>query len=210
MEESNNFIIKALAITLIAVLAINVYRTETTKKDISDLTQRNHQLELTLDSLISAPERTGHSYTNNKQFSQLEHRVAILETNLNAIKRESNKQATTNANVSSSTELATSVPSPIVKKQISVSVKAKLENRYVQHSLSSPKVSYGPEGKVVILVTVDHFGDVIKVSLKSESTILDEDIVDMCKECALKTKFSYNSDAPEKETGTITYTFIAK
>lgn len=50
-ENNNNFIIKVLAIVLIAILGLNVYRTEKTKKDLSRLTETVEQLAAQLDSL---------------------------------------------------------------------------------------------------------------------------------------------------------------
>ena len=47
------------------------------------------------------------------------------------------------------------------------------------------------------------------VLVNAASTISDDEILDACKEAALKTSFGYNPDAPNKSTGTITYTFAA-
>lgn len=38
MDKNNNVIVKGLAIILIAILGLNVYRTETTKKELEQLT----------------------------------------------------------------------------------------------------------------------------------------------------------------------------
>lgn len=71
-------------------------------------------------------------------------------------------------------------------------------------------MTIGPAGVVVINVTMDRVGIVGSVSVNSSSTIIDEEILDQCKEAALKTSFAYNPDAPNKTTGTITYTFTSK
>ena len=94
--------------------------------------------------------------------------------------------------------------------RVSVSAKVKVENRYVHGTTYLPKVTTGPTGVVVIDVTMDCVGLVTAVSLNSKSTITDEEIVDLCKESALQTHFSYNPDAPDKIRGSITYTFVAK
>ena len=102
------------------------------------------------------------------------------------------------------------VPSSGGVGRVAVSAKAKVENRYVSGTTYLPKVSTGPTGVVVINVTMDRIGIVGSVSVNSATTILDEDVIDACKEAALKTGFGYNPDAPNKSTGTITYTFTAR
>ena len=69
-----------------------------------------------------------------------------------------------------------------------------------------PKVTTGPAGVVVINVTMDRVGIVGSVSVNPNSTITDEEILDQCKEAALKTSFAYNPDTHNKSTGTIIYT----
>lgn len=98
-------------------------------------------------------------------------------------------------------------PQRLTKDQISVSVKAKVENRYLSNRPDIPIKKDGITGKVTLNITVTRFGEVTKVSLNPASTIKDEDIIDSCKECALKTSLSSNYDCPDRQTGTITYTF---
>ena len=73
-----------------------------------------------------------------------------------------------------------------------------------------PKVSTGSAGIVIVNVVLNRLGTVGSVSIDANSTITDEDILDACKEAALKTDFAYNPEAPDKSRGTITYTFTAK
>ena len=72
------------------------------------------------------------------------------------------------------------------------------------------KVSTGPAGKVVLDIVVTRTGTVVSTSISSSSTLVVVDIVDACKEAALKTGFSYNPDAPDKQRGSITYTFTPR
>lgn len=94
--------------------------------------------------------------------------------------------------------------------RVSVSAKVKVENRYVVGTTYLPKVTTGPEGVVVVDVTIDEIGIVTAASLNTSSTVKNEEIVDLCKEAALKTKFSYNPGAAGRVKGRITYTFSSK
>ena len=73
-----------------------------------------------------------------------------------------------------------------------------------------PQVSTGPEGIVVVSVTIDPGGNVSGAKIGSGTTIKDEEILDKCKEAALKSKFNINVYVGSKHPGTITYTFTAK
>lgn len=225
MEKNNNLIVKALALTLIVILTVNVYRTETTKKDLVLLAEKVEKVQADVDSLEGLPSGRGRSAVSDTKVKGLERRVANLETVVNALKADlknpskakPKQQALNDATVSqtidkSTTQAPASAESTTssIKKPVTVSAKVKLENRYVRGTTYLPRVSVGPEGVVIITITVDQMGRVNKVSLNTGSTISDEDIVDLCKECALKTDFSTNWDAPEKSVGKITYRFTAK
>ena len=223
----NNGIVKWLAITLIAILGINVYRTETTKKEMSQLATTVEQLSAKLDSLdgVSPSGKANATGISKREFSSLSRALASLETKVSslqgAVDRLSRSQATAGTSSkapSTAVSGQSSSPSNSVaatktttsKGPVSVSAKVKVENRYVSGTTYLPRVSTGPAGLVVIDVTMDQIGIVTAVSFNTKSTISDEDIIDLCKESALKTHFAYNPDAPEKSKGTITYTFTAK
>jgi hypothetical protein len=57
---------------------------------------------------------------------------------------------------------------------------------------------------------MNRVGIVSKATVNTGTTITDEEILDACKEAALKTSFGYNPEAPDHSIGTITYTFTAK
>lgn len=222
----NNGIVKWLAITLIAILGINVYRTETTKKEMTQLATIVEQLSAKLDSLegVSPSGKANATGISKREFSSLSRAVASLETKVSSLQgsvdRLSRSQSTAGtsskapsqagASQSSSPSNPVSPKTSSSKGPVSVSAKVKVENRYVRGTTYLPKVSTGPEGLVVIDVTMDRIGIVTAVSVNIKSTISDDDIIDLCKESALKTNFAYNPDAPEKSKGTITYTFTAK
>lgn len=228
-DNNNNIIVKGLAIILIAILGLNVYRTETTKKEMAQLATAVEQLSAQLDSIgaVRAPAGTAPatSAVSKREFTTLSKSVSSLDSKVTALQgtvdRLSRRQAqsggtsgvsgsATSGQTSSAGGSAAATRFSSTSGRVSVAVKVKVENRYVNGSTPLPKVTTGPVGVVVINVTMDRVGIVGSVSVNSSSTISDEDILDQCKEAALKTNFAYNPDAPNKSTGTITYTFTAR
>ena len=75
-------------------------------------------------------------------------------------------------------------------------------------SLPSPEYRGNREGKIVVKIWVDRIGNVTQVSAPEKgSTMTDAELVRTAKEAALKAKFSAKEDAPEVQTGTVTYVF---
>jgi colicin import membrane protein len=78
-------------------------------------------------------------------------------------------------------------------------------------SLPLPKYDYQGEGRVVVEVTVDRSGTVTKaIAGVKGSTTLDEYLLRVAREAALKAKFDSNPAAPVIQKGTITYNFRLK
>jgi len=77
--------------------------------------------------------------------------------------------------------------------------------------LPIPKYEYQGEGKVVVEVSVDRSGKVIKAvpGIKGSST-LDDYLLKVAKDAAMEATFEVKPDAPIVQKGTITYTFILK
>lgn len=82
-----------------------------------------------------------------------------------------------------------------------------LGGRGVQ-TLVRPPYDIQRDGVVVVAVTVDRSGRVTDATpgIKG-STTLDESLLKIAKEAALKTRFESKNDAPIIQKGTITYTF---
>ena len=75
-------------------------------------------------------------------------------------------------------------------------------------ALPSPNTNTNKEGKVVVKIWVDRSGNVTQTSAPEKgSTLTDGAIVNQAKSAAMKAKFSPKEDAPEVQTGTITYVF---
>lgn len=78
-------------------------------------------------------------------------------------------------------------------------------------SLPSPRYDYQGEGKVVVEVSVDRSGKVIQATPGGKgSSTLDEYLLTVAKEAALKATFEPKPDATLIQKGTITYNFILK
>jgi TonB family protein len=75
-------------------------------------------------------------------------------------------------------------------------------------SLPKPSYNYQVEGKVVVEITVDKYGNVTKaVPGVKGSTTLNDKLLDAAKRAALSAKFDRKPDAPAYQKGTITYYF---
>jgi colicin import membrane protein len=85
-----------------------------------------------------------------------------------------------------------------------------LRGRNVQ-LLPPPEYIYQDEGKVVVEVSVDRSGKVTQARPgMAGSTILDDYLLKVAKDAALKARFEAKSDAPAIQKGTITYNFKLK
>lgn len=215
-ENNNNAIIKGLAIILIAILGLNVFRTETTKKELAALTETASQIQSQIDSIESlVGQPSSPVEAGNSKLKGHENRIASLESKVSALQKtvgrlsKSPSPSTPSSGASSGTSASASGRSR-QNVRVAVSAKVRVENRYVQGTTYVPKVTTGPTGTVIVNIKMTRVGAVTSASINRGSTITDEDIIDQCKEAALKTSFAYNPDAPEKSTGTITYTFTAK
>lgn len=77
--------------------------------------------------------------------------------------------------------------------------------------LPKPDYDYQEGGKVVVEVSVDRTGKVIQARPGiAGSTILDDYLLKVAKEAALKATFEPKSDAPAIQKGTITYNFVLR
>ena len=264
MEDNNSFLIKTIAGALILILALNVYRTESTKKQmdrlaatvdslsirvgaleypvfsdigsgsvqnvdnkaVSDLAKGLTQLQSKVSVLqgkvdnISSNPSSGSNGTSapagsGKDVSDLAKSVSDLQSKVNSMQKTvdrlsgGQRQASTNT-VSSSASSAQPSSGNKSSGRVSVTAKVKVEDRYVSGKTPIPSVTNGPTGVVVIGVTMNRVGIVSKATVNTGTTITDEEILDACKEAALKTSFGYNPEAPDHSIGTITYTFTAK
>ena len=75
-------------------------------------------------------------------------------------------------------------------------------------TLPVPNYSSQAEGRVVVEITVDREGNVVKANPTIKgSTVQDDKLFEAAKNAAMKAKFNVKSDAPAYQVGTITYNF---
>jgi len=77
--------------------------------------------------------------------------------------------------------------------------------------ISSPKITDNSqeEGKVVVEIIVDKYGNVVRASPGARgSTTTNSTLYKKAKEAALKTKFDANPNAAEEQKGSMTFIFI--
>lgn len=97
-------------------------------------------------------------------------------------------------------------PKKAVVPRLKLKSSYRMEDRY-SYGVDDPQELGSAEGIVKLDITIDIYGQVKSAKLNSASTITDEEVIEACKKAALKTMFNLNSDAPELQQGTITYTF---
>lgn len=264
MEDNNNLLIKVIAGTLILILALNAFRTETTKKQMDSLTvivdslkarvvvlenpdfsniasepfsnkdekriaDLTRGLSLLQSKVVILQEKVNNNTSpaddlnatgstsnySGKEVSELAKSVSNLQSKVSSIQktidRMSSAQSQTASSKKSNTISSSKQSSESGKSagRVSVTAKVKVEDRYAEKTVL-PRVSNGPEGIVVVNVTIDPIGKVSSARIGSETTIKDEDILDQCKEAALKTDFNLNVYMSQKHPGTITYIFTAE
>jgi hypothetical protein len=77
------------------------------------------------------------------------------------------------------------------------------------NSLSKPIYNSTETGKVVVTITVDKYGNVIKATAGAKGTTTTaQDLWKLAEDAALKSKFNASPNAAEEQKGTITYIFI--
>ena len=83
-----------------------------------------------------------------------------------------------------------------------------LGGRGLKGGLPRPSYPGNEQGKVVVEIFVDRYGNVIKANAGIKgSTILSKPYLDAAYNAAIKAKFDAKPDAPELQRGTITYKF---
>lgn len=85
----------------------------------------------------------------------------------------------------------------------------KLGNRY-HLQLPIPVYLAQGGGEVVVDITVDRSGAVMIATPRGNASLSDPMILAYAKQAAEKTLFNSDNSAPEKESGTITYLFVAQ
>lgn len=92
--------------------------------------------------------------------------------------------------------------------KIDGSASAKVHGRSVDGRLYKPSYDAQVEGKVVVSIKVDQYGNVTEANAgASGTTITDRNLWNAARTAAMKTKFNSSASAPVIQEGTITYIF---
>ncbi len=88
---------------------------------------------------------------------------------------------------------------------------AHLKGRSVVGSLPKPTYGIQAEGTVVVQIKVDKYGDVMEAIPGAEgTTVTNKELWNAARNAAMKAHFNMKADAPDLQTGTITYIFKLK
>ena len=91
------------------------------------------------------------------------------------------------------------------------SANAHLQGRSVLGTLPKPSYSAQLEGRVVVQIKVNQYGEVIDAIPGAEgTTVTDKNLWTAARNAALKAHFNQKADAPAVQQGTITYVFKLK
>ncbi|MBE0673494.1 MAG: hypothetical protein IH591_02420 [Bacteroidales bacterium] len=86
----------------------------------------------------------------------------------------------------------------------------RLDNRYHTH-MPIPVYKCEAAGKVSLSIEVDRSGTVISAKIiSSESTTSDQCLLETATKSALESRFNPDSNAPARQTGTLTFHFVAQ
>ena len=77
-------------------------------------------------------------------------------------------------------------------------------------SISSPSKNFSEEGKIVVEIKVDRDGRVVETKIGRGTTIVDSSMCESALRAAKNSIFNKDENAPEIQSGTITYTFIIR
>ena len=78
-------------------------------------------------------------------------------------------------------------------------------------SLHRPNDDFAEEGIVVVDIWVDRQGKVTRAEVATKgTTLINSDMRNKAKQAALRSSFVADSNAPEEQHGTITYTFVIR
>jgi TonB family protein len=91
------------------------------------------------------------------------------------------------------------------------SANAHLQGRTVLGTLPKPSYSAQAEGRVVVQIKVNQYGEVTDAIPGIEgTTVTDKNLWNAARNAALKAHFNQKADAPAVQLGTITYIFKLK
>lgn len=207
---------KILLIALAALLAYNFFQTRKNTKELQNMEE---------DATVTTPGFDLNGATDAEKIAQLTQVVTQLQAqveaqhqeieNLKSVLANSPSATASTSNSASNTSSGYTFPTTGTSSngssgRVNVATNVWVANRSVYGETVLPKVTTAPEGVVVIGVTVNAVGSVTSATVKSGTTISDENVVNECRQAALQTRFAINVDATNGSSGTISYTFTRR
>ena len=194
----NSKFLKVIILILAGLTIWNTFRIESTLEE-GPLFTESAEDSLAVTSTPSGSDLEGQIAELTHKVSELQRAVNDQKSKIERLSRQSNSDTRgSGRNLSRSSSPSQSNPK--------VEAKVRVENRYVQGTTHLPSGKNGITGSVTVEVKMNRVGMVGSVKVTS-STINDEEILNSCKEAALKTDFAYNPEAPDTSIGSITYIF---
>ena len=126
-------------------------------------------------------------------------------------KKDTTLTAPHSASEASSTFKAGQADGNVREGKTSGSASANVQGRTTVGSLPKPAYSAQTEGKVVVSIKVDQYGNVTEATAGAAgTTVTDKELWTAARNAALKAHFNQSADAPVLQSGTITYIFKLK
>lgn len=182
-----------LALLFILCAAIGYYA-YTTREEMKRVSAQSEIINRKLDSLMMATAKIAKS---TKTVSGRQQPKGFWETLFSELEEDQKKQQ--------AQEKAKAARARVV-----VSTSYRLEDRYVVGQVEKPDVIGDQPGTITVNIMVNRGGTVKKTGIAPGSSITDPEVIEAVRKAALKTDFNVNIDAPESQSGTITYTFKKK
>ncbi len=193
--------LKVMIVLCMVFTVYNSYLTIESRKDVIAMKEALKDIQATVAEPIVV--------TNTKTIIKEEKKAETKQTQKSESEPVQKTDATKPA-VETKQPASTTTETPKVAKKVRITptAKVRIENRYVLGTTYLPEGKFTQGGIIKVWVYVDFLGKVAKTEI-AESDITDEDVLYVCREAALKTRFSHDSHADLNSLlrGTITYTF---
>lgn len=186
-----NTLILVLVLILCAATGFYAYKTH---EEVKRVSVQNEEISHKLDSLMTATAKIAKS---TKTVSGRQQPKTFWEALFTELEEDQKKQEAQEK-------------AKAAKARVVVSTSYRLEDRYVVGQVEKPDVIGNQPGTITVNIMVNRGGTVKKTGIAPGSSITDPEVIEAVRKAALKTDFNFNTDAPESQSGTITYTFEKK
>lgn len=195
---------------------------------LSELIEQKEQLEREIEEKLSADDMSDvRNLTSNESAEERERRIYDarnaqqmeeinaearrvmegMEANRRRFEQGVDRQNEIMNQPSSSSSADQSASDTKVKGRVTVSYSFRNPVRTAQY-LDIPAYRCERGGEIVVVVTLNHNGDVVATNVDEARSSGDDCMRETALRAARRSRFNIDTSAPEKHTGTITYIFI--